>query len=266
MVRHAVRRSGIHVALVTCFAVTSGLTFSLGAQTTGIRQVSASSQSLIALQTRLRYTTMVVLPEDEEIVEVICGDKDFWVISATHNIAHVKPAKEAAATNLNLVTTSGTVYSFLLAEKGGNSTPDLKVYVNADPSASGGKPKYYTTSQFERVQSELTEARNAVDAERRHASDAIAAYQQQYPTTLQFVYGLHKYEKPFLVRAIWHDGQFTYVKTDATELPALYEVLDGKPALVNFQVSNGTYVVPKVIEQGYLALGKAQFAFAQQGR
>src|SRR5690348_16505575 len=70
---------------------------------TGIREVSASARSLITLQTRLRYTTMVVLPEGEEILDVICGDKDFWVISSTHNIAHVKPAKEGAATNLNLV-------------------------------------------------------------------------------------------------------------------------------------------------------------------
>ena len=38
------------------------------------------------------------------------------------------------------------------------------------------------------------------------------------------------------MRAIWHDGQFTYLKSDATELPALYELKDGKPALVNFQV------------------------------
>ena len=68
------------------------------------------------------------------------------------------------------------------------------------------------------------------------------------------------------MRANWHDGQFTYVKTDATELPALYEVKDGTPALVNFQVHSGTYVVPKVLERGYLALGKAQFAFAEQGR
>jgi hypothetical protein len=73
------------------------------AQGTGIRDVSASSRSLIPLQTRLRYTTMVVLPEGEEILDVICGDKDFWVISSTHNIAHVKPAKEGAATNMNLV-------------------------------------------------------------------------------------------------------------------------------------------------------------------
>jgi len=59
--------------------------------------VSASARSLITLQTRLRYTTMIVLPEGEEILDVICGDKDFWVITSTQNIAHVKPAKEGAA-------------------------------------------------------------------------------------------------------------------------------------------------------------------------
>ena len=53
------------------------------------------------------------------------------MINASHNIAHLKPAKEGAATNLNLVTASGTVYSFLLAE--GKGAPDLKVYVTADP-------------------------------------------------------------------------------------------------------------------------------------
>ena len=81
--------------------------------------MSASPRSLIPLQTRLRYTTMIVLPEGEEILDVICGDRDFWVISATHNIAHVKPAKEGAATNLNLVTASGAVYSFLSARRTG---------------------------------------------------------------------------------------------------------------------------------------------------
>jgi type IV secretion system protein VirB9 len=41
---------------------------------------------------------------------------------------------------------------------------------------------------------------------------------------------------------------------------------DGKPALVNFQVHQGTYVVPKVVDNGYLALGKERFTFTQQGR
>jgi len=68
------------------------------------------------------------------------------------------------------------------------------------------------------------------------------------------------------VRAIWHDGQFTYIKADATELPALYETKEGEPALVNFQVQGGTYIVPKVLDRGYLSLGKQRLTFAQQGR
>src|SRR5262245_38728009 len=76
----------------------------LAAQSTGIREVSASDRNLIQLHTRIRYTTMVILPDDEEILDVVCGDRDFWVISAAQNIAHIKPAKEGAATNLNLVT------------------------------------------------------------------------------------------------------------------------------------------------------------------
>jgi Conjugal transfer protein len=93
-----------------------------------------------------------------------------------------------------------------------------------------------------------------------------SSYRQEYPARLQFPYGLPKYEKPFLVRSMWHDGEFTYVKTDATELPALYEMKDGKPSIVNFQVRQGTYVVPKVLDRGYLALGNQRFSFEQQGR
>jgi len=252
-------------ALALTVISTTPVSLSAQTQGTGIREVSASARSLIPLQTKLRYTTMVVLPEGEEILDVICGDRDFWVISSTHNIAHVKPAKEGAATNMNLVTASGAVYSFLLTEKSGNGMPDLKVYVNADANAPQGKPKYYSAAQVEDLQSELAEAKAAVEAANRRTAESIAAYQQQYPGKLQFVYGAPRYAKPFLVRSIWNDGQFTYIKADATELPALYEVKDGKPALLNFQVHEGTYVVPKVLERGYLELGKDRFTF-QQGR
>jgi type IV secretion system protein VirB9 len=235
------------------------------AQTPGVREVSASARNVITLQTRVRYTTMIVLPEGEEILDVICGDKDFWVISATHNLAHVKPAKEGAASNLNLVAASGSVYSFLLNEHA-NTAPDLKVYVKADPDAAPPKPRFFSAAEVDRLQIELSVARAAVEAEQRRGKEALAAQQEQYPTQLKFVYASPKYMKPFYVRAIWHDGQFTFLQTDAKELPALYELKDGKAAVVNFQVHNGTYVVPKVIDQGYLALGNARFPFSQQGR
>ena len=111
---------------------------------------------MIPLQTRLRYTTMVVLPDGEEILDVLCGDRDFWVISATQNIAHVKPAKAGAETNLNLVTSSGTIYSFMLTEKVEPAGPQgLR---QGEPGAATGKPKYYSAAQVERWKSQIAEA------------------------------------------------------------------------------------------------------------
>src|SRR6266545_7932157 len=258
------RCSGLRAfTLTVAVLMSSGTVTSADAQTGGVREVSATERGVIPLQTRLRYTTMVVLPEGEDILDVLCGDRDFWVISATHNIAHVKPAKAGTETNLNLVTSSGTIYSFMLTEK--SSPPDLKVYVQSDPSAAG-KPKYYSASQVEALEAQIAELRGSLRDGERKLDEAVAAYRQQYPTRLQFPYGSPKYEKPFLVRSMWHDGQFTYVKSDATELPALYELKDGKPAIVNFQVREGTYVVPKVLDRGYLALGTQRFTFEQQGR
>ena len=160
---------------------------SLVAQATGIREVSASERSLIPLHTRLRYTTMIVLPEDEEILDVICGDKDFWAITATQNIAHVKPAKEGAGTNLNLVTARGAIYSFLLTERK-SGQPDLKVYVAADANTPRTKPKYVPVTQVSALQTELTEARVAIEAVQHRTEEAITTFKQQYPAALQFAY------------------------------------------------------------------------------
>jgi type IV secretory pathway VirB9-like protein len=258
-------RRSLHALTITTAVLGSAMTATLAvAQTGGVREVSATERGVIPLQTRLRYTTMVVLPEGDEILDVLCGDRDFWVISATQNIAHVKPAKAGAETNLNLVTSSGAIYSFMLTEK--SSPPDIKVYVQSEERVTTGKPKYYSAAQVQTLEAQIEELRAAARDEARRLDEAVAAYRQEYPARLQFPYGLPKYEKPFLVRSVWHDGEFTYVKTDATELPALYEMKDGKPSIVNFQVRQGTYVVPKVLDRGYLALGNQRFSFEQQGR
>jgi type IV secretion system protein VirB9 len=251
------------LVLLTFLVVPVGTTHA-AAQTDGVREVTASDRNVISLNTKIRYTTMVILPDDEEILDVVCGDSTFWVISATQNIAHIKPAKEGTATNLNLVTASGAVYSFLLQESK-TTPPDLKVYVTADPNVARRAPKYYPATHVQTLQAEVTEARAAIEAIQHRSQEAVATFRREYPGSLQFAYGTPKYEKPFFVRSIWHDGQFTFIRADARELPALYEVKDGQPSVVNFQVQGGTYVVPKVLEQGYLALGRERFGF-QQGR
>lgn len=234
------------------------------AQSPGVREVTVDTRNLVPITAQLRYSTMIVLPEEEQILDVDCGDKDFWVVQASNNIVRVKPAKEAAHTNLNLRATSGTIYSFLLREATGTKRePDVKVYiVNEGLPALAGVPGFHTQAEMQRVEAELTAARAALETAERRATETIAAQRVQYPAQLQFVYHW-KDHKTLRIRAMWHDGQSTYLKVDARELPALYDTRDGEPALTNYQVVGNTYIVPKLLDRGSLILGKVRVTFAQ---
>jgi len=252
-------------ATVSGLALSANLTAQTPSSTAGVREVIASERGVTTLATKIRYTTMIILPAEEEILDVLCGDKEFWVITAAHNMAHLKPAKEGAATNLNLVTASGTVYSFLLTES--KMPPDLKVYVLPDADAGPKRTKYYSAGQVTELQAALTDARVAIETVQRRSEETLAGFRKAYPATLNFAYRTPAYAKPFYVSSIWHDGQSTFIKADARELPALYEVTaGGTPSVVNFQVENGMYVVPKVLDRGYLAIGKEKFEFHTRGR
>jgi hypothetical protein len=39
---------------------------------------------------------------------------------------------------------------------------------------------------------------------------------------------------------------------------------DGKPNLINFQLENGVHIVPKILDSGYLAIGKKKLSFMRQ--
>jgi hypothetical protein len=112
---------------VTMFLLALGLS---AADTVAVTKYR--DQDLIPIKTKVRFTTLIVLPKGEEISEVSCGDTAYWVIDGKDNVLHVKPAREGAATNLNIVLKSKAIYSFLLEEIGSKGTPDLKVVVGED--------------------------------------------------------------------------------------------------------------------------------------
>lgn len=235
--------------------------FSAIAQETGVRDITVTPRSVAPLNTTIRNGTMLVLPDGEEIKDINCGDPNFWTITPSANKVTIKPSKEGATTNLHLETLSGRVYSFKLAPAKGE--PDSKVFVTAQGfPETPDRPRYFAAAHVDALEAELETVRKLIAAEKRDADERIARFQQQYPAQLQFSYKTPKYEGPFFIRAIWNDGRFTYLKTDARELPALYQILDGQPALIDYQVENGVYRVPKVLTDGYLMLGKKRAAFS----
>lgn len=243
----------VSLVLIVLFAAT--LSFAQSAA----RVVKYQRDDIIAIKAKLRYTTLIQLPMTEKILEVATGDKDFWIIDAIQNLCFLHPAKTGIKSNLNLITDKGNVYSFTLEEVTGD--PDLKVVV--EPSSSSAlaavnqMPSLVPAAEVEALS-------NQAQILRLQADQAITQFKSEYPTKLvKFDYQF-KDEKPFNIAAIYHDDRFTYIRSESTEKFTVYEIKDSKPNLVNFELKDGTYVLPKVVDRGYLEIGKKHFTFERK--
>jgi type IV secretion system protein VirB9 len=239
----------------------------------GARVVKYAKEDIVPIQTRVRFSTLIVLPDDEEILDFTTGDREFWIINGSHNLCYIHPAQTGIRSNLNLITASGRVYSFLLSEISSdpNAQGDLKVFVEPKESLSGAVLRgYVRAAEAEAYKKELDFVRSQAAEQVRLAESRVAEdvkrFRSSYAGKLRFDYKLdaHSERKPFEVSAIYHDDVFTYIHCAALEKPAFYELKDGKPNLVSYQLESGVYIVPKIVEAGYLAIGKKKLSFTRQ--
>jgi type IV secretion system protein VirB9 len=225
------------------------------------RVVKYHANDIVSVRAKMRYTTLIQLPSTEKILEVASGDKDFWIIDAVGSYCFLHPAKAGIHSNLNLITDKGAVYSFTLDDIE-SADPDLKVVIEpSEPSslaAANGTTKLVSASEVDAARSQAQIAQN-------HAAQAVEQFRSDYPTqALKFDYAFRN-DKPFEVAAIYHDDKFTYIKSTASEKFSVYEVKDGKPDLITFQLKDGTYVIPTVVNHGYLEIGKHRLEFQRKG-
>jgi type IV secretion system protein VirB9 len=78
---------------LTLVATLSLLALCTSAAAQTAREVTYTPQSVVPLRAKVRFTTMVILPEQEEILDFVCGDKEFWVVSQWSKSSRIKPAK-----------------------------------------------------------------------------------------------------------------------------------------------------------------------------
>jgi type IV secretory pathway VirB9-like protein len=269
---HVSRNNSFVIALVLALWLSLGPS-AAATMTEGARVVTYSREDIIPVKAKLRFSTLIVLPDNEEILDFTTGDKEFWIVNGTRNLCYIHPAQAGIRTNLNLITASGNVYSFLLTEISSepNARPDLKLFVQ--PKEESGPIRlagYVRAGEVEAYRREMERARvqseTEIQAARTQASEEVNRFRSGYAAQLHFDFRFDKKAaaEPFLVSAIYHDDQFTYIRCDAREKPALYELKDGKPNLTNFQVEKGVYIVPKILDHAYLAVGKKKFIFARR--
>jgi len=237
-------------------------------QNPGVLRVQAQPDQIVEVRTNTRHTTVLVLPRGENILDFVVGDSDYWHLSGAANLAYLKPLDENVQTNVALVCESGTIYSFLVKEA---PDPHLVVRIESGRGASApGRPAFVARSAVDDYREMARAAGEAAQAAgeaadlrstqaESEAAEAVNRFRADYPGRLSFAYQLDKKARqwPFLVDAMWHDGQFTYLRSRAQEAPAIYELKDGKPSLVAYDLTpEGLYIARHVLGDGWLRIGK----------
>ena len=219
----------------------------------------------------LLQSTLILLPVEEKVANVFAGDTVDWVFDGGHvasRFISIKPKIANTSTDVHIVSDHGNEYTLQLHEVSGDEDPhfDSKVFIAPGDKAAKDRlvemPVFVPATELDKVKQEAATAQAAQAATLKAEQTKEESYQSQYPGTLHFDYTWDKAKgKALGLQQIWRDDKFTYLRGQFQETPALYEVKDKKPSLINFDFSNGLYTVPKELDNGYLAIGKQKVEF-----
>lgn len=223
----------------------------------------------------LLQSTLIVLPAEEKVANVFAGDTVNWIFDGGHvasRFISVKPKTANAATDIHIVSDHGNEYTLLLREI--SSDPDAhfdsKVFLNPGDQAAKDRltqlPVFVPVAELDKAKQDAAAAKASQAAELKAEQTKAEQFRSEYPGSLHFDYAWdEKKAKELGLQQIWRDDKFTYLRGQFQETPALYELKDKKPSLINFDFANGLYTVPKLLENGYLAIGKQKVEFHRGG-
>src|SRR5580692_613411 len=89
--------------LVRCLLLFAALAAARGAANAaepGARVVKYGKEDIVPVHAKLRFSTLIVLPDEEDILDFTTGDREFWIINGSHNLCYVHPAQDRKSTRL----------------------------------------------------------------------------------------------------------------------------------------------------------------------
>lgn len=269
------------IVVVTCgLALTATAAVASGPGTPGAKHLQPNAPRTITVseadtppvvRAGLLQSTLILLPDQEKVANVFAGDTVDWVFDGGHvasRFISIKPKVAGSTTDVHIVSDHGNEYTLQLREVSGDDDLhfDSKIFIAPGDKAAKDRlaelPVFVPAAELDKVKQEAAAAKAAQAATLKAEQTKEEAYRSQYPGSLHFDYTWDKSKgKELGLQAIWRDDKFTYLRGQFQETPALYEVKDKKPSLINFDFSNGLYTVPKELDNGYLAIGKQKVEF-----
>jgi type IV secretion system protein VirB9 len=230
-------------------------------------RVTMGQRKPVRVRVALDQATLIRLPDGQRVMNVYGGDKGdggLWSVDAgkvpTRFLA-VKPKETGIHTTLHVVSNTGQEISFFLEEVTGVDTQfdaEVDAYHSGNTAAVPEVkwvPADEVASCKTRADALQLDAAEASKKAQEKADAAVAQFRAQYPRKLFFGYewDQSKAEKLGFEMA-WSDDKFTYFR--GTKVLSLYEIDgDGKASLIQYSYSDGLYTVPKLLYDGYFAIG-----------
>lgn len=263
---------GLAFTATTVFAAGPGTPDAKHLQPSAPRTITVSeADAPPVIRAGILQSTLILLPDQEKVANVFAGDTVDWVFDGGHvasRFISIKPKVAGSTTDVHIVSDHGNEYTLQLREVSGDDDPhfDSKILITPGDKAAKDRlaelPVFVPAAELDKVKQEAAAAQAAQAATLKAEKTQEEAYRSQYPGSLHFDYTWDKSKgKELGLQAIWRDDKFTYLRGQFQETPALYEVKDKKPSLINFDFSNGLYTVPKELDNGYLAIGKQKVEF-----
>jgi len=231
----------------------------------------SESQTPPVIRAGLLQSTLIVLPAEEKVASVFAGDTVDWVFDGGHvasRFISVKPKTANGSTDIHIVSDHGNEYTLQLREVSNDPDAHYDSKVLIEPGDKAAKerlaqlPIFVPAAELDKAKQEAAAAKAAQETTLKAEQSKEEAYRSQYPGSLHFDYAWdEKKGKELGLQQIWRDEKFTYLRGHFQETPALYEVKEKKPSLINFDFSDGLYTVPKQLDNGYLTIGKQRMDF-----
>jgi type IV secretory pathway VirB9-like protein len=274
--------------MVVGFVLMMGLP-EMGCCDPGYKRFVVTDSSIVIIHCALRYSTDIVFPAGEEVVNTPIGDGaavppgqnidalPTWEIWPYANTVAVKPTLRHARTSMSVGTRDRSgVYRTTTFELIEDGQPYMKVVIARQPAANQVDPeKAEITRLKEQVGKQDIEIAEykiqvASDAQNLQAAETKVSQlvdARKYVAKVHTNYRLGKgaSRPPFSIQEVFDDGRWTYIRCACLEPPSFYALLDGKPELVYYRYHNGLYTIQQLLSSGgLLRIGKKQVTFTRE--
>lgn len=238
------------ILFLSLFVVNQSLAVSLpkdGDTDPRVKRFTYDVRDVFHVKAHYKFTSHIVLNDDEKIKHISVGDSLAWLIIPKGNHLFIKPIEDRAETNMTVLTTE-RIYNFTLEADKADDHNDKELAFSVS--------FYYPEDELAAALAKQQAMLMAEDRLKNSIQEEVVPNRAIDPDAWNFNY-TRKGSDLYAPTRIFDDGEFTYFQfPKEIDTPAIFLVdSNKKESLINFHVKGKYVVVQRIAAQFILRHG-----------